>query len=69
MEKYAHEQKLQRQNGANRALNAISLANLKVPRKLSFKDKMKKTLQQNEKRLKQSQEEEDLDNVMLNNIQ
>lgn len=69
MEKYAHEQKLQRQNGENRALNAISVANLKAPRKLSFKDKMKKTLQQNEKRPKQSPEEEDADNAMLNNIQ
>lgn len=62
MEKYAHEQKNRRQNEENHLLNLITFADQKAARKLSLKDKMKKTL--NEKR--QSQHQQDDDNISNN---
>lgn len=57
MEKYAHERKIQHQNEKDRLLN-------KLPRKLSLKEKMQKTLHQNEKRQRQP-DENDLPNNIL----
>lgn len=66
MEKYAHERKIRRQNEENRSQNILKFVDQKVlPRKLSFKEKMKKTLHRNENRQMQV---DGNDNVRPNNI-
>lgn len=65
MEKYSHEHKLRRLSAEDRSVNTITDVGMKMSRKLTFKEKVKKTLH---KQQQEQPHQSDNDNEMLNSI-